>query len=1682
MKKLISIMLSLLMVLAIVPIATLSVSAAEYTITSEAELAEYISNGSQDTITLGDDIIVTSSITNKNGKADTLLLNGHTITYQPYDNDVAEPMMNILDSTYDQSTLIIKNDVADKGGFVNNSSAPLFKTTGKGTIKFSSGNIDGDIYAIINGNNPLSFEGDDVIINGKLKIEGAVKVSKKSTFNNDINCSSLECNSDAIFNGEVTADKLNLSKGKFNVINSNKSIITTGAVNATKVNASVAAIGGGAVIDTITAEDLKVLKGTINLATVNLSGVMTGGTVNKLTALKDAEFIIAGGTTNAVDGEGSIAAKAGKFNFDPTDIMVEDAAKTQVGETYTVSSYAFEVNGAKFVTLQNAHDAAIAGKTIKLITDYYISSENTTLLTLSKDNITLDLNGYTISDLSDTGAFSGCNKFLVCNTAINKFKLTDSTYETTGGGKIVIHGGGSNSGTDFCFSFKAISDSTMPIDLTFENCTVNTNTSCYVNNGGIMNLAGGSIADNTLKFKNFTLKNITTSGNTGQGYNGILISAKFDVITDNFNYMAERNAFMCNVNNISFNFKNSNISYARTSGINLSYNKNINTNCVINAENTTFSNTTDWGGNIITIGDKIQNTKQTFKNCKFNLYRGACIVTSGVTNTINITDCTFTNLNSGSVYPITVGGTDTMKLYNTEFLASSFESRIAVINDNATLILDKNSKAINNCAKNSGGSGAAFLMNGKSEDAKANLIVNHFTATGYRNFVQSKNNYSNIYIEDFSFEKDEGKNPWNGGGSFVDKGTVTLGEGYNVYVDGKDEPTENFNWLSSSTIGKVFVNNPNLRIVTVDGETYKVNSGSTFKLPENTDPNFKGYTQDYKTLLQPGEEVTVNESMTFNSITKILENADFTIDTADKVFTGSPIKTTVTTAIADDNYEVSYENNTNVGEAIVTITGKKSSFGTVTSKFNITPKDLDENDFIIDNDDKTYTGNEIKPVITSNILTSDDFEVSYNNNINVGTATITVTGKGNYGSYFEKEFNILKRTISEKDFTFNLNDQTYTRSEIKPEVTAKKLADTDFKVEYSNNINKGQATITVTGIGNNCEGEVIKNFNIVEKAIAEDDFTIDLGDKVYTNSEIKPEVTAYVLSSEDYDVVYTDNINVGTATITITGKGNYKGEVVKHFNITAKEITDADFTFDLTDRVYTGSEIKPDVTSTLGESDYEVAYSNNTNAGEATITVTGKGNYKGEVVKHFNINAKALTDADFDTIADQVYANKELNPEVKVLNELITLNDYEVAYENNENVGEATVTITGKNNFSGEVVKHFNITFKTIAEDDFTFDLINKVYTGSEIKPDVTSATLKDTDFEVIYTDNINKGTATITVNGKNNCSGQIVKTFNIVEKEILESDFTFDLTDKVYTGSEIKPEVTSTLGEADYEVAYSQNINKGTATITVTGIGNYAGQIVKTFNILTKDIVDSDFTINTTAETYSGVAITKAITTKLVLDKDYKVAYTNNINAGTATVTVTGIGNYSSTITKTFVINPKAIDASMFVINTSAVTYTGKENLKDITSALTLDKDYTITYANNVNVGTATITIKGNGNYTGEISSSFTINKPTVTVKIKKVSAKSTAKKKLTVKWKKTKNIDGYAIKVSLKKSLKGKGTKTIYVKNAKTAKKVVAKLKQNKKYFVGVAGYKNYKNNANKQLKSIGKYSKIKKAVTIK
>ena len=219
----------------------------------------------------------------------------------------------------------------------------------------------------------------------------------------------------------------------------------------------------------------------------------------------------------------------------------------------------------------------------------------------------------------------------------------------------------------------------------------------------------------------------------------------------------------------------------------------------------------------------------------------------------------------------------------------------------------------------------------------------------------------------------------------------------------------------------------------------------------------------------------------------------------------------------------------------------------------------------------------------------------------------------------------------------------------------------------------------------------------------------DISDQEYTGQAITPEIIIKdgnntLVKDTDYTVSYSENINVGEATVKILGIGNYTGETTKTFNIVnktvaKKEISEATIG-QIENQTYTGIKITPDIeikdgnTELVKDTDYELSYNNNINVGQAEITIRGIGNYTGEATKNFKIIPKNISLATIQDIENQTYTGQAIQPTVSVTDgsaKLVEGTDYTVSYKNNINVGEATITVEGIGNYTGTADKNFNI-------------------------------------------------------------------------------------------------------------------------------------------------------------------------------------------------------------------------------------------------------------------------------------------------------------------------------------------------------------------------------------------------------
>lgn len=311
----------------------------------------------------------------------------------------------------------------------------------------------------------------------------------------------------------------------------------------------------------------------------------------------------------------------------------------------------------------------------------------------------------------------------------------------------------------------------------------------------------------------------------------------------------------------------------------------------------------------------------------------------------------------------------------------------------------------------------------------------------------------------------------------------------------------------------------------------------------------------------------------------------------------------------------------------------------------------------------------------------------------------------------------------------------------------------------------------------------------------------------YDGTEKIPEVTIKgLIKDKDFTVSYSNNTKHGTATVTITGTGNYTGTITKNFDIVeVKDINQKKDTVNLENASYTydGTAKTPKVTIPgLAEgTDFTVEYADNTNVGTATVIIKGKGSYTGTITKEF-----AITKAD-QTITGSVAFNKVYGDGIFSLGAAAkgpltyTSSAPVVATVSNDgkvtikNAGKTTITISATaTDFYNAATKTVNITVApaNVSAAKATLDKTSYTYTGSAIQPKVVSVVLggrtltKGTDFTVSYSNNTNIGTATVTIMGIGNYTGSLPTTFTIVntQQTNFENNQTITKTDQTITGA----------------------------------------------------------------------------------------------------------------------------------------------------------------------------------------------------------------------------------------------------------------------------------------------------------
>ena len=313
-----------------------------------------------------------------------------------------------------------------------------------------------------------------------------------------------------------------------------------------------------------------------------------------------------------------------------------------------------------------------------------------------------------------------------------------------------------------------------------------------------------------------------------------------------------------------------------------------------------------------------------------------------------------------------------------------------------------------------------------------------------------------------------------------------------------------------------------------------------------------------------------------NAITRAAENqnqVEFFVGTnSNKKSLGTADVKGDTAALLD--VEISQGKGFAVGENIITAVysgsmGLKPQIGSTQLTVQ---RDLKEATVTV-NGEYFYTNSPITPEVSvtwnGTQLTKDtDYTVGYTNNTNAGKATVTVTGKGNYTGTKTGSFTIAPAQLNNATvkvngtYTYTGQAQTPASNDVVVTLGGKTVPSDQYTISASNNINAGQATVTVTAkAGGNYTGSASGKFTIALASLNDAKVEVSGGPFTYDGTSKDPTVTVTLDSkalsaSTDYTLSYSNSnggdgnlTNAGTVTVTATGKGNYTGTKTEKFTI-----------------------------------------------------------------------------------------------------------------------------------------------------------------------------------------------------------------------------------------------------------------------------------------------------------------------------------------------------------------------------------------------------------------------------------------------------------------------------------------------------------------------------------------------------
>lgn len=868
----------------------------------------------------------------------------------------------------------------------------------------------------------------------------------------------------------------------------------------------------------------------------------------------------------------------------------------------------------------------------------------------------------------------------------------------------------------------------------------------------------------------------------------------------------------------------------------------------------------------------------------------------------------------------------------------------------------------------------------------------------------------------------------------------------------------------------------------------------------------------------------------------------------------------------DRDYKITsgYTGVTENAQATIQFIGDYS--GTITKPFVIRKRRLTDqgvNISLSGGNSYKYTGQTIRPEVQitygSTALTEGiDYELKYGENKNAGEGTVTITGINNYEDTVPMTFTIAKIDITSADVRVECDDGVIKNGQpATPEFTVywKQADGTELRVYSTDDTEAGESGREIaysyryednTAVGmtgklmltgeNNFEGVRTVTFDIgtdINDFIEPITWANGTPNLTFNNQKQEPEIKVNVKPGEnvvkdkDYKIVYEPVSSNGDSNITNAGEYKVYVKGMKPYAGRSNELTFtiaqrniSNVTFTVPDAEFTGSEIKPSITAedtqigvTLVDASASANRAENVNAYTTTITgntvnagrvsvaisAVGTGNYYGSVTKDFNITPKNLVGSSVtispNMIEDQIYTGNPIMPKITIVdtarnasgaavtagtgNYELTSGDYTITYTDNVYPGKATVTIAGRGNYQNRLAKEFTINADLSMAEVAPIPV--QAYTGAAVTPALTVTLAGKTlvvnrDYTVTYQNNVNRGiaTATITATPLGGYTGEKTVTFEI-GRDLASAQVRAVADAFTYTGSPITPQIAVVFGSdtlrpgIDYTAAFANNVNVGTATVTVTGQGVYSGTIVRTFEIVAKNVARCSFGSVETRQ-YNGQATSQNLMVTdggraLVLNQDYSITYVNNTNPGTATIQIAGLGNYGGVKTIRYNIEVKPmtnISASKVTKNSVKLSWSPVDHAEGYAIyngsnrlvAKTQSTSYTVKKLSSMKSYKYRVRpykISDGATYYGDFSNTVSVVTLPSTPGSVKVKAGSRQAK---ISWKKVSGVTGYEVYRSTKKSSGYKRVTTI--KKASTTSYTNKKLSSKKKYYFKVRAYK--------------------------